>query len=295
MNIMMLGHSNVGKTTYMGTMYGALQNGSEYNGFTVVAEHESVHEQLLYMSHSIRAGRYPGPSDQRSVYDFTLYFKSEPVFPFRWVDYRGGALLERSTSIDKERLIDDLKEADGVLIFVDAQAAHERRRVTREIGHMTTLLKAALGEREFPMPITIVFTKSDLIPNGAEESVVDPVRNLVEIISGSEYLIGAAVMVACGRRCWNVEQPVLHCIRVGLRIIGQMASARVEQAERMIEHYKKQASTLFGFLGDLFADDTNMDKARREAAAAQKVIHMVRPLIEPAEHLESHLESLIIF
>ena len=295
MKILMLGHSKVGKTTYMAAMYGALQDGHTYNGFTLSAEDPAVHEQLLHLSRCLQVGRYPDPSDQRSTYDFTLNFHGTPCFPFQWIDYRGGALLERSSSREKERLIEDLREADGVIIFIDSVAACEGRRVMREIGHMTNLLKVAAETSDTTMPITIVFTKSDLLNETAAERVVLPVKSLIEIISGNSSLIGAVVQVACGRSFYNVEQPVLHTIRILIRIIAIVGTERLKQATLIRDHYYDQANTLVGWISDLFADDTNMDKARRAAQEAQECIEVIKPLMDPAEELESYLKSLTTF
>ena len=63
----------------------------------------------------------------------------------------------------------------------------------------------------------------------------------------------------------------------------------------MIDYYQRQANTLSGWISDLFADDTNMDKAKREAQDAQEWADVIIRLVEPAERLEAHLESVETF
>ena len=291
----MLGHSGVGKTTYMAAMYGAMQHRHSFNGFTLTAGDDAVHTQLLYLNNCIQKGAYPDATAQRTTYNFTLHHEGEAFFPFEWVDYRGGALLENSSSVEKQRLIDDLKEADGILIFIDAVASFQGRRIVKELGHMTNLIKAAVGESEFPLPLMIVLTKADLLPRNGEEQALASVRNLVETISTSQHLIGSVIQVACGSRSMNVEQPVLQTIRLGIRIIAHLANARVDYANAMIDQYTKKASSFWGIVSDAFADETNLDKAHKEAAAALHIVNFVNPLSEPAEHLENYLHAVEMF
>jgi hypothetical protein len=121
MRIVMIGHSNVGKTTYMASMYGAMQVGVD--GFTLRTARADDHERFVALHRMTRAGRYPAPTDQRAQYDFRLCLNGEAFFDFTWVDRRGGAILERSTSSEAAQLVQDLVECDGLLVFCDAHAA----------------------------------------------------------------------------------------------------------------------------------------------------------------------------
>ena len=57
MRIVMIGHSNVGKTTYMASMYGAMQVGVD--GFTLRAARTDDHERFVALHRMTRAGRPP--------------------------------------------------------------------------------------------------------------------------------------------------------------------------------------------------------------------------------------------
>src|SRR5260221_12961972 len=119
MKIIMLGHAGVGKTTYMASMYGTLQN--PINGFSLRTNEFGHHSELIQAFNDIRQGRYPAPTTQRALYDFSLLFQGNAVFPFQWVDYRGGALLERKERSEQaQQLIREMKEADGIILFCDA-------------------------------------------------------------------------------------------------------------------------------------------------------------------------------
>ena len=74
MKIVMLGHSGVGKTSYMYSMYGAMQN--PYNGFTLSTQDQPDHNRFLNIYRNIIKGRYPNPTDQSEEYNFWLNFNN---------------------------------------------------------------------------------------------------------------------------------------------------------------------------------------------------------------------------
>ena len=118
MKIVMLGHTGVGKTTYMASLYGILQN--PINGFTLRAQSTQDHAQLMDLYHQIHYGTYPEATMQRGQYDFLLRYEGKTAYPFTWVDYRGGALRELRDSFETQQLMQELKEAEGIVMFCDA-------------------------------------------------------------------------------------------------------------------------------------------------------------------------------
>jgi hypothetical protein len=118
MQIVMLGHSNAGKTTYMALMYELMHEG--YQGFQIRATTPADHAQLLGDARAIRQGDYPPPTSRRQKHNFSLNFQGRPVSDFTWSDYRGGAITERSTNEDKAALLADLRRSDAIVIFADA-------------------------------------------------------------------------------------------------------------------------------------------------------------------------------
>src|SRR5262249_27415924 len=161
MRILMIGHSSVGKTTFMASTYGAMQAG--VNGFTLRAAEPRAHDQLVPLHGEGRRGRYPAPTDQRAEYKFQLRHDGKGCFEFTWVDFRGGAIAERSSSREAAKLVEDLKACDGTLLFFDAAAAARGDEDANEIGRVSVLLGQAIAARQRPMPVGLVFTKADLV------------------------------------------------------------------------------------------------------------------------------------
>lgn len=57
MDIVMLGHSGVGKTSYVSLMYAAMRDGIQ--GFGLCAREETRHEELTATAEEVLRGRYP--------------------------------------------------------------------------------------------------------------------------------------------------------------------------------------------------------------------------------------------
>ncbi len=148
MNIVMLGHSGVGKTTYMASMYGAVRAGVDK--FSLASRYIRDHDDLVSLAQDIRCGTYPPPTAIKSSYDFYLKYDGRSFFPFPWSDYRGGALIERSSSDDTRQLIQDLSKCDGILVFCDSEQAASGRGAGRDIRRMTNLIGEALSRMKRP-------------------------------------------------------------------------------------------------------------------------------------------------
>ncbi len=80
MRIVEIGHTGVGKTTYMATLYGIQQEGIE--GFSLKAQNSSDHERLIELAKNISQGIYPSATDQRREYNFYLQYENKNIFSF---------------------------------------------------------------------------------------------------------------------------------------------------------------------------------------------------------------------
>ena len=295
MKIMMLGHTNVGKTTYMASMYGTLQ--SPINGFSLRTTNSTHHHELQVMHQNIRAGRYPLPSQQRQKYDFSLLYNGQAFFPFEWIDYRGGALLERSSSAAAAALVEDLSSADGIVLFCDADP-QEHRNVPRQVNRMMQFVGQSLENREKSAIIAIVFTKCDLA-DGVEDRIFEPTRNLVETISKSDSVIGTLIAVACGQEPVNVDFPVLFVLCFGVIIEARILALQIEAYKEREQAFRQRGNTLGGMLGDLInswnGKPTWGQLANQAHQAALERWQRIEKLIEPSEQLLEYLKELPIF
>ncbi len=291
----MLGHTNVGKTTYMASMYGALQ--SPINGFSLRAKNDTHHRELQDMYRNIRQGRYPLPSQHRQQYDFSLLHAGKAFFPFEWVDYRGGALLERSTSAEASQLVSELREADGTVLFCDSDPK-EHKNVMRQVNRMMAFVGQALQDREKPAMIAIVFTKFDLVDNPTED-LFKPTSNLLQTISQSKTVVGTLIPVACGKKPINTELPVLFVLHFGIILQAHGLAAQIEYLKKIAEEWTKEGSTWRGLFKDIGRSLTGQPTSSQRTALARQFAKSgwskLEQLLEPSEQLRQYLKELPVF
>ncbi|CAD5990465.1 hypothetical protein PCC9214_05803 [Planktothrix tepida] len=291
MKIVELGHTGVGKTTYMASMYGALQKGIE--GFTLRASDKSDHTRLLELAKSIQRGKYPSPTDQRSEYNFYLQYQGKDVFHFNWADYRGGALREKQDSEQTQLLIRDLREADGIMMFCDCQALARGDSRTNQIGRIASFINNAINQGlDHPISLAIVLTKADLVED-IDESILSPLKGLIESIKVSELVQGAILPVACGIEPTNVEVPVLFALHVGVYLKAVYLAKEIEDHQKMAEYYEEQTKGIGGFLKELWdefqGNITYRDLARSRMEKAIEKYKQYEIIIEPTQALSKYI------
>ena len=296
MQIVMLGHTGVGKTTYMGAMYGHLQNA--INGFSLAADSADDHKRLMRIHREVLDGKWPPNTDQRSKYDFTLMYDQEECFAFNWADYRGGAIRDRRESSQIDELMEDLREADAILIFCDGAEIANGRTRSSEIGRMTQFVSRAIRDNERPLTVIIVYTKMDLVPQTAE-GIFEPVTSLIETVSANETVYGTVIPIACGPNPQNVELPVLFALYFGIILQTALLTAFIDRHEELRQEYVRQSQTFTGWVSDIFStmisEPTYGDMARNQANQAAAKLSVLEKLMMPAETLTSYLEELPTF
>ncbi|MEM1002942.1 MAG: hypothetical protein AAGH46_09870, partial [Bacteroidota bacterium] len=168
MKIVMIGHSGVGKTTYMASLYGELQ--TKIKEFSLRTSYSDDHSQLVDLSKDIGLGLYPPPTAVRSEYSFYLQHKDKDVVNFSWADYRGKAVTSKSNDEHAYKLVQDLQEADGIMMFCDCEEleklSHGNRssyHVGNQIGRMIALVSRVFESADHDICLSIVLAKSDLI------------------------------------------------------------------------------------------------------------------------------------
>ena len=293
MNILMLGHSGVGKTTYMASMYGMLQR--PINGLSIKASNSDDHTRLMKLFESVERGYYPDPTEQRSEYDFSLRYQGRDVIPFRWVDYRGSVLLERSkTSLQAETFQKDLLHADGILVFCESPALKTGNPRKVGIARLMSMLSNALHAITHPVPLAIVLTKSDLADE-LEESDFAVLQGLIQAIQASEHIAGTLIPTACGCESSNIEIPVLFALYIGIARKIMQAKENAEQyAEERNRYLSKE--NIFDWIGSKWRGEfTYTDLARIKHQKALEEIRTLEELLEPAKNLETYLNDFMQF
>ncbi|BAY66421.1 hypothetical protein NIES22_65600 [Calothrix brevissima NIES-22] len=223
MKIVMIGNTGVGKTTYMASLYGALQR--EIEGFSLKAVRSDDHSRLSQLAKTIQTGEYPSMTDQRSEYDFHLRHKAKDVIEFSWADYRGGAITSSTKDEQTNLLISDLKKADGIMMFCDCDALVRNDHRSNQISRMATLVNQALQNVDHIICLAIIFTKVDMVKEISDKHL-GCFQGMISAINASEYVIGSFVPIACGTQFINVPMPLLFTLYGS--IIFKMALLEVE-------------------------------------------------------------------
>ncbi|GAA1235891.1 hypothetical protein GCM10009665_27660 [Kitasatospora nipponensis] len=298
MNIVMLGHSAAGKTSYLSLMYAAMCDGVE--GLTLGTADPAAHRSLVNGAGAILRGSYPRASDRRQAYEFVLRHQGADVFPFRWTDHRGGALTElRSASAQARQLHEDLVAAQGIVLFVDALHLATDPEAPEAVRRLIVRVHQAVDAREETLtPLVIALTKTDLVDLGApggEERFVGPFLPLIEAVAGTRHIQGAFIPLVCGPEPENVVLPVLWTLRFGILGRAMELSASIERLVASAQ-YADARDTVWDRIGSWWTDQPSWasmrDRARAEAAGE---LARLQPLVAPADRLAELLEDVLAF
>ena len=321
MKLALLGHSGVGKTTYIATVYGLMQ-AKKKMGLGLSAENRLDHKALMDAFRAIRHGHYPPPTAVRSQYHFSLTHAGERILSFLWADYRGGDLRDSTDSPGASALRQDLSQCDGIIVFADGSLAArsgERSRARVQLGRIAQLMAGGMPRRNTRrLPIALVLTKADLAENPGEVAV-DLFDGLREVIARSDHLIGTIVAASCapkttGRgsvfswlaRLWgrrhetfgvNVELPLLFLLRFGLDdLIEDLAFQQCHQQETA-EHYRNQVDRRWfrNWLAEIAFVTSDAMRAQQAQENAENLLLQLQPLVPSADAMGGRLKGLPLF
>lgn len=290
MRIVEIGHEGVGKTTFMASMYGFLQQPIE--GFTLRATDSKDHNRLIKLAREIEQGRYPAPTDQRSEYNFSLQFQKKDIFPFTWADYRGGAIRETRDSEQAQLLQKDLQEADGILMFCDCQAMVKRNPRRNQIGRMSALITNGLKNLDRPIGLAVVLTKADLVDR-LDDDDLKPLEGLAKAVEVSELIASRIIPVACGTETVNVQIPPLFVLYIGVYLQANHLAKEIEEHRKKAEYYERKTYGLGGFLEELWdtlqGNTTYREMAQQRLEKAAIKYKDLEAFVEPVKALGKYL------
>lgn len=293
MRIIMLGHTGVGKTTYMASLYGSMQQSIE--GFRLKAVEAEHHRRWVELAEQIQQGEYPVSTDQRQEYNFYLRYQGQSILQFAWADYRGGAILETQKSDQAQALLQDLKTADGIMLFCDCQALAQGDPRSNQIGRMTTLASQALRELDRPMSLAIVLTKTDLVID-FQVDLLQSLNGLIAAINASDFVLGALLPIACGEQLRNVPMPLLFVLHATVVFQAATTHAGIESHAERAKSYEAQSR---GFLGaadwvisKISQQETFKQMAAKEKEQLIKKQQEFEKIIKPAMSLYNYVQKL---
>lgn len=166
--ITMLGTSNSGKTCFIYAMYDFMQK--VRNGFTFITNDPDVDMDINEGWESIAFdGVWPNGTDRTRFYDFTVMFKSRPIMEFSWCDYRGGAIMDRTTQENAQDVIDlqdRINDSSCLIVCIGADTIKSilsgDNRQGRVLRRLNNLIVRYAANNKRRIPIMFAMTKADL-------------------------------------------------------------------------------------------------------------------------------------
>jgi len=306
MNILMVGHSGAGKTSFMAGMYKYL--GDDQEGYGIRAKNSAQKDHLERMAKQLSLGRYPAGTDVQQMYNFELTCGGADVIPFNWMDYRGGILLsEDPDDEDMEQFMKAISSADALIVFLDGKKLTEHSsRWTMEYDILISCIENSLDvEHKSWFPICFVITKCDMVPDGASFYGLSHFSTLFEQISESKTVGGMLLQCSINKELYVAPFLALaYCIYGGSPIYIQKRYDAMNNAAYRAKKHKPE--TLLGWLAagaeellngaaQLIDDDwgweTELDKANSAEWDFEKEKQHLDFLQSIAENLKEKLEG----
>lgn len=235
MNILMVGHSRSGKTSFMAGMYKYLGDSKE--GYGIKAKNSSQKKNLERMAAGLAKNRYPEGTDVQQIYEFALTANDEEIIPFNWMDYRGGILLSDDPDEgDMDEFLNAMKLADALVVFLDGQKlADKSGRWLMEYDILLSCIENSLDvDHKSWLPISFVITKCDLVPVGAQFYGLERFYALFTQMQTSRKVGGMLIHSVINSESYFTPFLVLaYCIYGGAPIyIEKREEAKQEAANR---------------------------------------------------------------
>jgi len=295
MDIVMIGHSGAGKTSYMAAMYEAMSSG--VSGFSVRAERQADHTALVKDARLLQKGKFPPASSQRKVYRLQLWFSGQRVFDFVWHDYRGGALTETSSSRQAMELRSDLATGGGLVILLDSTELTGGIRAQARVRPLVATAIRMLSQQESVMPMAIVLTKWDLVRNVDKtlDAAGDVFGELVDAVAKTSNICGALIPVSTTQDLVSVTLPVMWCLHIGIAI-RQVALMEAIKQQYTVAQVAAVNDTWWDRTKSWFNGETPWKDihAQTLAAARAQEAHL-EPLIAPSQGLSVLLDPIAKF
>ena len=258
MDIVMLGHSTSGKTTFMAALYYRMTNGlynykmkydkwANYwykrhtlnNYYYTLEEAEKEEKELNQISLNVTKGIYPPPTAIKQEYVFTMQYADYKEIRFNWFDYRGGALMERSNQNDDSMaLMSKIKNSDALVVFLDGKKLEEPiSKNEREFRRLIYLIKRAISnisvEDGSYFPISFVITKDDLCNDVLNsEGYAYFWENILNDIVQSNKIAG---LITCttinSQNIYNVHWPLLFSLNYNIYKFANEVFAAYQQRD----------------------------------------------------------------
>ena len=252
MRIQMIGNSQAGKTTFMAAMYHVM---AEEGGYQIRLSDYGQRQNLERLGNDLARGIYPPQTAVQSEYNFDFLYDDVEFFKFKWMDYRGGALMERAS--ESEVSADVYKcsnESDSMIVFIDGSTMNDRaslRYWKRLLIFMNNFV--ANTNQNNPRALVIMVTKMDLVKEDdilgtlVGQEIGKFIRNI-----DNNYLHGMVCFTATNKNTYgNVVYPFLWSMRIPLM---KEAHQKLDELNDAIEEWNNR-SWLEKLLSEIFGSE----------------------------------------
>lgn len=185
--ITMLGTTGAGKTCYLLGMYSVMQTG--VNGFTLSARDMDVDLDLNDLWEQLvdtqGEDRWPPPNAAEvKDYDFDFSYGFQRIMSYKWVDYRGRAMSDRSTEEDVQTLMEHFENSSCLFLCISGEYLKDKitRNTIRKLqsnrmnGFMQKISNQIKPTSDLPFPIAIVITKYDLCTERPKQEITEEIK-----------------------------------------------------------------------------------------------------------------------
>jgi len=286
MNVMMIGHANSGKTTYMAAMYKKMYEGIQ--GYSIESNNLKNHNDLMTINNRLLQGYYPGSTDIHSEYKFKLLYNKKALIDFNWFDYRGGALIQESNSLSDVVVLNrKIKESDALIVFLDGDKMTKNDPILqKELRLLISRIRHSVKEldKNTSFPISFVVTKGRRFENNNLFETVGylSIKNLIEEIKQSENINGLLTVTEINKNAMlNIEFPFLFSMQNG--ILNLRNKAVVEHDECLVQANNNTSDA--NLFDDVFCFFSG-HKTSRELA--NEKLSRVKKMKEEIEYLASN-------
>jgi len=285
--ILMIGNKESGKTTYMASAFGMMDEG--IHGFYINTDN-TTKEWFQRLYRQIGCGNYPDATDKRGSYHFTLYHNQQNILDFDWIDYNGGII----TDISIENLKNDIDSSSGMMIFLDSVALLNNDISTHRFRRIIALVSSKLESTDSPLfSVIIVLTKYDKLPKGVDfKEVTESIRPFVEAADENDKLYIRIVPVSCTRSgFYNVDLPLLDVLDSGLKLSYIMASIEAKYYAEQAQDFAKRIGFIDWGISKLFGAKTNGELATECRDKALERLALFESLETPVERLSNYVSN----
>ena len=297
MNILMVGHSRSGKTSYMAGLY--CQYGNKVQQFGLWMADENKKSNLQRIGTNISHGIYPSGTDIATEYNFWLQYNNELLIPFNWYDYRGGALTETSiNSNDAARLFEQMNSADALIVFLDGEKITSMTDDDLEDEYDVLLwaIQKTIAKRSSEgtyYPISFVITKGDLYNDPMllyNSPGVEYFLPIIKTIMESNNCAGMIEIVEVSKKgIRNIFPPLIFSLYYGTPHYLNELGGKFNVEYEKFQNYDP------GFFDDVFSflDGVPSDRElqRKSLIKLQEQKEKIDKLLSKSEEMEKYLNE----